>query len=577
MALILNSEGGKAMHRWTFYLYAVFGVAVLGFWADKLPNQEPVLALAQEEVHPWVRQAYETLRAGEIWIFGVVATVLAPFIVGRRKPLENVLDHFPTPGAIGLATLWHYLVFVAGGIFLLYIWHPWSPQRATHRFVELLNGWENISRVREAIPIELGTPALVLVSLMLYLMLWRHPLALNAFLHNMLLPALLLVDGLTLLALAALENDSWLWSGLAGLFSPVTALWIFFLASKLRRPGGGKQLFELVMLLVLSVPVAGAFGMLFRYWPHLAPEVFIINLPSILSTQIVLPTVRDLLIGSAIGVDLLFLFLTGVVCRRSGEHAQQIERYTAKLSLPRLRYHLPRRTYPFVEIEPPRTGFTVLDIPLAVFFTLVERLANATMTTLHTLDTLITVLLDWLLHLAYTLVAIVYNFIVFMVVHLIYTLVHLPALMLEALSYLLDAVDVVIRRLIFPPLTYILAAVGLMITVHTAVSYFLVGQPGLLLWGLWGTAALLLGLIFGLSAVTDLSPGDAAYWYLLGLVEYLPYPMVLLTALLWIAIIVGPRYGIEHFQAGIVTWALTGPLIGVLPYAWLFGKKENRG
>jgi hypothetical protein len=148
-------------------------------------------------------------------------------------------------------------------------------------------------------------------------------------------------------------------------------------------------------------------------------------------------------------------------------------------------------------------------------------------------------------------------------------------LLLEALQYFFDALDTFARFLVLPLLGYLVATISLAITVSAAVGYWLAGAPALLLWGVLGTAAFILGIVTCLAAVSSMSPGDTAYWYLLGLAEYLPYPMVVLCILLWLLILLGPRFGIYHFRPGIVTGTLTVVILAVMAYGLLFGRREE--
>lgn len=560
------------MDRWPLYLYIVVTLALLGLCLDRLALHPPTLLLPLENFHPLVQQAYLLLRGGEVWLYAILGVLLAPFIVGSRRPSVEMIRHRPSSVGIGLASLWHYTVLVAGGTALLYFWHPWTVRLPTNRIDEIVRGW---SQLRDA-PTALAVNAwwLVLFTLappVFYLMLWRNPQALSRFLRNMLLPALLLADGLALFALAGLSDSSWLWAGLAGFFSPVVILWAFLVASFVRQPDKGLQLGGLLLLLILTLPVAAISGLILYTWDTSAIHSQIAWLP----TGLPLPSAVELLNWSAVTADLLFLILTGVVCRRAEEHAQQIDALTERLCLSRLTYHLPQRQYGSVKMATPRTGFALVDVPVMVFVTLLESLANAALATVRLLDNLLTTLADWLLHLIYTLAILVYNLAVILLVHLIYTLVNLPRLILDAARYLLDAMDVLARQALVPGLAGGLAGLGLMLTLNAAVSYFLVGQSGLLFWGLWGAAALLLGIVICLSAVSRIGLGDAAAWYLLGLAERLPYPMLILVLLLWALILGGPRMGITHFHAGIVTWTLTGLFAGVTLFGLFFGKKEE--
>lgn len=566
------------MYRWTFYAAVGVGGALLFYWiARLLGSSEPVLVggLAPNgAVHPWILQIYQILRSYEGILYALLALGLTPRILGLRPLQPQFQLYRPANGAVWRSSLWH--LAVASGVgYLIYVGQPWASPLLGENLLPTLTVLGRLMRHHPPFPAmsTLWMAGQAAAVLLIYLIVHRNP-------HRSPMGAatLFLVAGI---ALFTLVPTPWPWSGQVVLFSflaPQTVLTLYILGRWLRAPDRGAQPGAFMLLVGLSLPVVGLTYWLLHAWPAISCQLTRF-LPAYSggcpSSQELARALDDWSFVMGLVAILLFFLSIGIAVRRSEPGVTLIPAWIRRFALPRLTYHLPKRSYPRIEIDPPQTGWSAIDVPVLIVVRLIQQLANTVLATAQTLDNVATIVLDGLLHLGYTAVSLVYHLILHLAVHTVYTMIQLPRLLLRSLGEILDSVDLVLRELFLPLAASYLAAMGLAVFIDTGVSYFLTGHPRLLSWNLLGAYTLLLGILVTLSAVAWAPFSHVLAWYLLSLIEWLSYPLVVSVAFLWMAIWLGPRFGIQHFRPGPITWTLTTVLALVLILGIVLGRRSS--
>lgn len=566
------------MYRWMFYVAMAIGGVVLLYWASALLNAtDPGLAgwpTPDPSLHPWVLQVYRLLRGYEGLLYLLLALGLTPRILGLRSLQPQFQSYRPNNGALWRASVWHLVV--SGWVGYLVYLMPESPLtmdgNRLPRLIELGRSMPTFASMPGVSSLwMIGQPVAVLL---LYLITWRNPRR-----FHLMAATPFLVGGLTLPTLAPAP---WPWKEQAVLFSflaPWTILALSFLGGWLRDRSKSPHPVAFVFLVGFSLPVVGLTYWLVQNWPTIGCRLAQTSL--ILRGMCIPPhelprALDDWSFAMGFVAIILFFVSIGVAVRSSEPGATLIPKWIRRFALPDLNYHLPRRSYPRIEIEPPQTGWSVLDVPILIVMRLIQQLANTILSTVQIFDNAVTFVLDGLLHLAYALISLAYHLLLYLVVHTVYTVIQLPRLLLRSLGEILDSVDLLLRELFLPLVGSCLAAFGLTLFVNTGVSYFLQGHPQLLSWNLFGAYTALFGILVTLSAVAWKPFSYVLAWYMLNLIEWLSYPLVISVAFLWTAIWLGPHFGIRHFRPGPVTWTLTAVLALVLILGVVLGRRSSQ-
>lgn len=557
------------MKHWTLYPFLFMFLILLIIAVPALASSHPLPVPYAGDVHPLIVRAYQVLRLIEPILFAIIGLILLPAIIGRRAEVTAMSTHPPSLAAVRLASLWHLVVAVVLSSLLLWLLRPFGFGASGLRLQEALILLSDLKRLlaglNDSIWLLLGG---LLGACTLLFMPWYAGADLRHLQGSMLLPALLVIDGLILLGLNQLLTDSWLWVSFAALCSPPIMFWILLLTRLLRRQDGGAQPIALLSLLLFTLPVAAGVAAVLAVWLGLLPvaQTTPVIASAVNGVQAVLgpATLLPWLAVSNVGLALVHI---GLIDRSQAFLAQLHGRYILYHPI-----HLPRRRYLGVEIEPFHSGWQLVDLPLAVLFKLAERLINAVFSIARFLDYTLTTLVEWLLRALHFMIVAVMNLIITLIMHVAHTLEQLPRLLREGVKYLLHAWDRLACSLLLPLLGTGTAAVGLAIITDGFATYFLSGSTDALMWGIMALAIFLFGMTLLLTATSGQGPGAVAYWYLSGLTAVIAYPVVVLCLALWMVIWLAPRFGIDHFHAGPVTWSLT-LLIAVVVGIGLFVNK----
>lgn len=548
-----NAEDGLGQ-RWKLYLaaslfYLLAGLSFAIFVSlYRYPDIANVAGNAEEAIRDIHGVAFK-LR----WLFYLfVAVGVSPWLVNRAQTLKiSQISEDNDNGNSSFGLLYFLLVFVAG-LLLAYFWQPRTMSLSWGKGLENLFSIftyvnENESFSRELI----SNLPLVIMTTLLTFTLFRVVFGSNQERLNVSSETVLasgtLLTAIMLLTLVFSHDFSIVWASMVLLSLPSTLLFVgtvsWWRDSQIEWY---VPLISFVFLIV--VPTA------LLFWARNKEY-----------------SVDWILAIMAALAGILLLITSALVSRDTTRVKEVIEKNLKNppsITFPRVNLKLIRQTRastPWAAVN------LIVDMLAVIGVTFVNTVARAG----HFLiNRIIMPASETITHALLWLLVQFFNLLMIFFAHLVFAIINLPAFLQKVLIVILEALEINLRYIFFQVITLLAFATTIAFSVHFAVDYFLTGKGGLIMGILGAGIVGIFSIVFSLSLLFRVSFFKGFNFYLRALSELLSYSLLVICAACWLFVFLSPRFGIENFKPGLITWSTTAILILAIPLAYLFREKS---
>ncbi|OQY43099.1 MAG: hypothetical protein B6242_15395 [Anaerolineaceae bacterium 4572_78] len=541
--------------RWGLFLgIALFYfVATLAFAIFVSLYEYPDIAKAADNTEKTIRNIH-AMAFRLRWLFYIfVAVASSPWVVTRTQNLKISRYHQDNEsGNSGFLYAYFILVIVVGPL-LAYLWQPiylslnWGEGIGNlFDFYTYLDGTSNLPR-ETMVHLPLIVVTTLLVFTLFRVVFGSHPARQDAT-QEIVLASGTLLTAVVLVVLVFSHDFSIVWTICALLSLPTTLLFV------------GTWSWWTDKKLGCYVPVLGL--------------VFLVMGPGVL---LFLARSEEYSVAWILAVIVVLagvlLLITSAVVSRDATRVKEVIENNLQ-DPPDVK--LPRVTLSLIKQTRANTAWAIVNIIVdtlsVIAITLVNSIARAGHFSINrvimpSLETVLYVLL-WLLTQLFNLLLIFFT-------HLVFALITLPDFLRKIATVVLESLEINLKYIYFQILTLLAVACATVISAYFAIDYLLTGKVGLIL-GIFGAGLVgIFSIVYSLSLLFKVSFFKAFNFYLRSLSELLSYCLLAVVVISWLLVGLGPRFGIEYFKPGLITWLSTAILVLALPLAYAFREKQD--